>query len=233
MRVHRLLIAASNPGVCAFRARILARLARTREMPTNPENLLSLLDEVQSIARSGLDLTTNPFDRERYQRLVDLVSSVYAPYVDLPPKEVRSRWARELGIVTPKVGAEAVVFDEEGRLLLLRRSDDGSWGLPGGWLEPNETPAECARREAREETGLELRILRLVDVFTRKAGAGAAPQATVAIVYLCDIASGAVKISHESTEIAYMHLDEVPTWHGWHREHAETARRLWESLRTT
>jgi ADP-ribose pyrophosphatase YjhB (NUDIX family) len=195
-------------------------------------DLLELLDKVQSIGRNGLAYATDPFDRERYQRLVEIASTWYARLVEVPAERIREKWARELGQVTPKVGAEAAVFDREGRLLVVRRADDGCWGLPGGWLEPNETPAEAARRETREETGLEVRIDRLVDVFTRKARQGQAPQASVAILYLCDPVSGDLRLSHESTDVAFMPLEAVPAWHGWHEEHAAAAFRLWRATRS-
>jgi ADP-ribose pyrophosphatase YjhB (NUDIX family) len=52
------------------------------------------------------------------------------------------------------VGARAVVRDEAGRLLLIRRSDNGMWALPAGAMELGESIADCAVREVREETGL-------------------------------------------------------------------------------
>jgi ADP-ribose pyrophosphatase YjhB (NUDIX family) len=53
------------------------------------------------------------------------------------------------------VGARAVVRDASGRLLLIRRSDNGLWALPAGAMELGESIADCAVREVREETGLE------------------------------------------------------------------------------
>ncbi|MDP9348439.1 MAG: NUDIX hydrolase N-terminal domain-containing protein [Gemmatimonadota bacterium] len=192
-------------------------------------DVASLLDELQALGRSGLAYAKDPFDRERYERLIELSAAWYGKYLNLPAPEIRRRWAREFGQITPKVGAEAAIFDEEGRVLLVRRADDGLWGLPAGWLEPNETPGEGARRETREETGLEVRIVQLVDVFTRKARDDQAPQATVAIVYLCEPLGGTLRISHESTDLGYFRLEEVPAWHGWHAEHAAAAHRAWRA----
>lgn len=52
------------------------------------------------------------------------------------------------------VGARAVVRDDAGRVLLIKRSDNGQWALPAGAMELGESIAECAVREVREETGL-------------------------------------------------------------------------------
>jgi ADP-ribose pyrophosphatase YjhB (NUDIX family) len=68
--------------------------------------------------------------------------------------------------VTPLVGCDTFVADEAGRVLLIRRADNGFWALPGGAVDLNETPAECAQRECLEETGLRVRITRLFGVFS-------------------------------------------------------------------
>lgn len=63
--------------------------------------------------------------------------------------------------------ATALVRDAQGRLLFQRRADfPGQWGLPGGLLELDETLAECAVREVREETGLTVEPIRLVGVYS-------------------------------------------------------------------
>ena len=67
--------------------------------------------------------------------------------------------------------AGAVVRDKEGRLLLVRRGHEpalGTWSLPGGRIEPGETPEQAAAREVLEETGLEVQVgdlLQTVDIW--------------------------------------------------------------------
>jgi 8-oxo-dGTP pyrophosphatase MutT (NUDIX family) len=61
-------------------------------------------------------------------------------------------------------GGQVMVFDSRGWLLLHRRSDDRTWDLPGGYSEPGETMEKTARREVREETGLEVGELALFTV---------------------------------------------------------------------
>jgi len=64
------------------------------------------------------------------------------------------------------VGATVMVIDQQGRILLHHRMDDQSWDLPGGYMEIGETIEETARRETREETGLEVGALSLFSILS-------------------------------------------------------------------
>jgi 8-oxo-dGTP pyrophosphatase MutT (NUDIX family) len=80
------------------------------------------------------------------------------------------QWLRQLAgpHLLPLVYATALIRDEAGRILFQRRADFGSawWGLPGGLLEPGETPTACLQREALEETGLRVEPVRFVGVYS-------------------------------------------------------------------
>ena len=62
--------------------------------------------------------------------------------------------------------AAAIVRDDQGRVLLQRRSDTGTWGVPGGAMDPDEHPAQACVREIHEETGLIVRPVSVVAVET-------------------------------------------------------------------
>ncbi|MCK4511985.1 NUDIX hydrolase N-terminal domain-containing protein, partial [bacterium] len=108
---------------------------------------LELLDEIRILASNGLEYAGNEYDRSRYARLMELVEEYYGQALDLPPSEVRERFRVELGHITPKVGGDGAIFDDAGRILLMRRADTGTWCLPCGWMEPSETPSETVSRE--------------------------------------------------------------------------------------
>jgi ADP-ribose pyrophosphatase YjhB (NUDIX family) len=192
---------------------------------------LSLLDELRAIAQTGLHYATDPYDRERYTRLMDLVTRGYADALDVPEPDVRTRLARDLGYVSAKVGTDAAIFDAEGRLLLVLRSDDESWGLVAGWVDPGETPATTVVREVREEVDLTVTAFELVDVVGRPAGTRFGPHAVVSVVYLCEVAPGPVTISHDAIAAEYRHPEDVDAWHANHEQLAYLARDHWRARR--
>jgi ADP-ribose pyrophosphatase YjhB (NUDIX family) len=190
-------------------------------------DLLTLLDEIQSIARTGLNFSTDPYARAHYARLLELATTHYGRALDLPEPEVRARLGGELGCITPKVGADAAIFDDEGRVLLVERSDDQRWGLPAGWVDPNEHPVQTVVREAREELGLEVEPTQLVDVMFRPASAEHGPQGVVSVVYLCTVRGGEMTLSHEVLSARYWFIGDVPIWHKEHGRFARAAHAVW------
>ncbi|MPY97966.1 MAG: NUDIX domain-containing protein [Actinophytocola sp.] len=67
-------------------------------------------------------------------------------------------------MATPRVAAGVVVTDDDSRVLMLRTTYKGHWEIPGGYVEPGESPHAAARREVREELGLDVPIGRLLAV---------------------------------------------------------------------
>ncbi len=113
------------------------------------------------------------------------------------------------------VGATLFVFDEQDRLLLLKRRDNECWGPPGGAVEPGEVVEEAAKREALEETGLELEELSLFGVFSGADQFYRYPNGdevhNVTITYISRAQGGQVRISPEHTDWKYFPLAEIPS----------------------
>ena len=191
------------------------------------KNYLDLLDEVSSIARLGLNYTKDPYDLERYRKLLDLAAGGYAAITGLERPAIKARFTRELGYITPKIGVQGALFDETGRLLLERRRDDGCWGLPAGWVEAGETPAEALVREFLEETGLEVEPVALLGLYTRLPGEYAQPHTSIHPVYLCRYIGGTLQVSHESLAMEYHDPATITEWHKDHGLQAEAAVKYW------
>jgi ADP-ribose pyrophosphatase YjhB (NUDIX family) len=188
-----------------------------------------LLDEVRAIARTGLHYSADPFDRERYERLLEIASEEYAARTTLDAATIRARFEAEIGYQTAKIGADAAVFDRDDRILLVRRVDDGKLGLVAGWVDPNESPAETVVRELAEEANVEARVERLVGVFFRAAHEGERPHGTVSVLYLCSLTGGALRPQlHEVHEVAWRSIDDIAPG-DWHHHHETLARATLEA----
>src|SRR5579871_4110696 len=116
-------------------------------------DLLAIADELRAMASNGLLFSQNPYDRARYERLLVIAAEMAAAGSGLTEQTFLDIWRSESGYITPKVGVAAAVTDDAGRLLLIRRRDNGLWAMPGGWAEIADTPAAGAIREVQEETG--------------------------------------------------------------------------------
>lgn len=192
------------------------------DVPDDTLDLLALLDELRIIAENGLEYADDPYDEERYERLMALVEAYYGRTLDLPTEEVRERLRGELGHVTPKVGATAAVFDEDRRVLTMQRPE-GAWCMPGGNADPGESPEETVVRETREETGLDVRPVELVDAYRLPPGTGYDPHGAVTILYRCERTGGELRSSHESRAVRWQAIDEVPEWFFAHETYARDA----------
>ena len=115
--------------------------------------------------------------------------------------------------LTPSAGIAA--FDDTGRLLLIHRSDDGTWGLPGGRLEVGESVIECARREFREETGHVADVVGLLGVYTDPGSQthrypdGHVAQ-FVAVVFEGHVGPIVAERDSEASELGYFSVAELP-----------------------
>src|SRR5215813_10161551 len=132
----------------------------------------------------------------------------------------------------PMVGVGGVVI-EKGRALLIRRGSEpllGQWSIPGGTLELGETLQQGVARELLEETGLEVRVLNLIEVFDRiytetVAEESAVPRRPrfhyVIVDYLCERVAGTAVAGSDVTDVAWAREDELDKF-----ELTETATRI-------
>jgi 8-oxo-dGTP pyrophosphatase MutT (NUDIX family) len=113
------------------------------------------------------------------------------------------------------VGASVIVEDENGRILLQRRSDNHLWCYAGGSVELDEEVEAAAKRELLEETGLVANRLTLFGVFSGKTTHYVYPNgdevSNVDIVYLCDDYDGDLRCQAEEVEeLRFFEIDKLP-----------------------
>ena len=112
-----------------------------------------------------------------------------------------------------RLGCSAAIFDEQSRILLTRRADNGQWCLPGGRMESGESAAEACEREVFEETGLSVRVKRLVGVYSQPDQLVIYPDGNkahiVALHFEAEIIGGELGLSNETSDVGYFTVVEL------------------------
>jgi ADP-ribose pyrophosphatase YjhB (NUDIX family) len=108
----------------------------------------------------------------------------------------------------PKVGVGVVVRDDRGRLLLVQRANEpaqGLWSLPAGFVDADEDPRAAAARECREETGLEVEVGAVVEVYPSAGGA-----ASFFVVFAATLLGGVLTPGDDAADAQFFAPDELP-----------------------
>jgi len=112
------------------------------------------------------------------------------------------------------VGAATLIVDDQNRLLLMKRSDSGCWGPPGGAVEPGEVVETAAKREVLEETGLQVEEMSLFGVFSGPELFYRYPNGdevyNVTIVYLSRDVRGDILLNGEHTKWHWFAPNDIP-----------------------
>ncbi len=114
--------------------------------------------------------------------------------------------------IVPAVSA--IVPDAQGGLLLIRRTDNGYWSIPGGGVEPGESVSEAAAREVREETGIDCEVVGLVGIYSNPGHVAAYDDGEVrqefSICFTTRLVGGTVRTSSESSAVQFIPPNSIP-----------------------
>ncbi len=165
--------------------------------------------ELAGMAKSGLEFVANEYDRDRFERTLRIAETLAAmTFPEGIPQG--AEYLADLGVVTPKVGCAVAAFDEAGRILLIRRADNGRWALPGGYAEIGAPPSVNALRELREETGFAGEIERFLGVFDNRQYASVAPYQFYVLLFRARLTGGAARTSLETTAVEFARRGDLP-----------------------
>jgi ADP-ribose pyrophosphatase YjhB (NUDIX family) len=167
--------------------------------------------DLQAIAQEGLTYAQNPFDAARYTRLKRLTAEIAQALSQDDPAPLRLAVEQADGYLTPKLDVRAAVFDDAGRVLLVRERSDGRYSLPGGWADVGEGVAAGAVREVREESGYEVVFDRLLGLYDRERW-GHPPMSwyTLKAVSACRLVGGDARASDETDDVGWFARDALP-----------------------
>lgn len=165
--------------------------------------------ELQFLAQTGLTYSKDVFDIERFERRREISAEIISAQSELSLEKVKDLFCNETGFQTPKLDTRAAIFKEDKILLVKERN--GTWSLPGGWVDVNQTVKSNTEKEVEEEAGLKVEATRIIAVQDRNMH-NVPPYAynVCKIFVLCEILSGYFQPNIETTESDYFRLEELP-----------------------
>ncbi|WP_294559081.1 NUDIX hydrolase N-terminal domain-containing protein [uncultured Bacteroides sp.] len=165
--------------------------------------------ELQFLAQTGLTYSKDVFDIERFERIREISAEIISAQSELSLEKVKDLFCNETGFQTPKLDTRAAIFKEDKILLVKERN--GTWSLPGGWVDVNQTVKSNTEKEVEEEAGLKVEATRIIAVQDRNMH-NVPPYAynVCKVFVLCEILSGHFQPNIETTESNYFRLEELP-----------------------
>ncbi len=164
---------------------------------------------LQSIAQNGRNYCKNEFDLRRYRQVEDIAAEIAARYSVGELQAIKAMFGRETGPATPKIDVRAAVISED-KILLVKERGDG-WTLPGGWVDPGESPSEAAVRETKEESGYDVNAVRLMAIYDRdRQGHPPCPFHVYKLIFLCKVVGRSAKTSLETEAACFFGEEELP-----------------------
>lgn len=164
---------------------------------------------IQSIAQAGLQYGKDKYDIERYEELRRISAEMIAVRTDIPVAKVYDLFCNETGYQTPKVDTRAAVF-VDGKILLVHENN-GTWSLPGGWCDVDQSVASNTVKEVKEETGFAVTAEKLIAVQDwRKHNVTNYAYGVVKIFVQCKYESCEFEDNIETTGIAFFDEDTLP-----------------------
>ena len=132
--------------------------------------LLRWSEMLSAIARTGLAFTESLYEQERFAEVLHLAAEIQAHSgLDIDVDDLISEWTKTIGhgvpgYITPKTTVGAIVGNEAGEILLVKRADSGIWLYPTGWADVGYSPVEVAVKEVWEETGIQSEPIQLLGI---------------------------------------------------------------------
>ncbi len=165
--------------------------------------------ELQFLAQVGLAYTKDDFDRERFERIRTITAEMMSLQSGLPLEQVQGLFCNETGFQTPKLDTRAAIFSDNK--ILLVKEKNGTWSMPGGWVDVMQTIKSNTVKEVREEAGLDVEAVRIIALQDRNKHNQPPYAYNVCKVFvLCKVLGGNFQSNMETVESRYFGLDELP-----------------------
>ena len=173
------------------------------------ETVYRVADELRSLACTGLRFTDGAYDRERYERILQASARLVAAVDGRPPEAVAAQFHDNLLHISPSLGADAAVF-RAGKLLLIQRTDNRRWAMPGGFIEVGETAVDAVQRELWEEARVHGKAVRLLGLFDSRLWKSLTKAQLYHIIFQVEVDGGEPAPGSEALAAGFFAEDSLP-----------------------
>lgn len=165
--------------------------------------------ELQFIAQAGLTYSQDSFDLERFKRIREISAEIMSLKSGLGLDHVKKVFCNETGFQTPKLDTRAAIF-RDNKILLVKEKN-GTWSLPGGWVDVIESIRSNTIKEVKEESGYDAVPVKLIAIQDRnKHNLPLYAYGVCKIFVLCEITGGEFTPNIETVGSDFFSLNELP-----------------------
>jgi len=170
-----------------------------------------IVKKLKVISQAGKTFAKDDFELKRHEDIEEICAEILAGYTDADKDTALAILQKDTGYPTPKVDSRGAIFRDD-KILLVKEIADGGWTLPGGWCDVGMTPSENVAREVWEESGFEVKVLKLASVYDRDRQGHTPPYPynIYKMFFICEITGGHAKTSNETSDVKFFGLDEIP-----------------------
>lgn len=182
-------------------------------MKNNSETFkwLEIAREIQQLSQTGAAFAVTDYEKDRYKRLTEITAEIIEHHTTLEKESVTRVLMDHPGYATPKIDVRAAVI-KDGKILLVQESTDNCWAMPGGWADVGDVPSEVAIRECKEESGFDVKPVKVIGVFdANRVGGKLEFFHAFKIIFLCQLIGGEATPSDETLDVQFFDFNNLPS----------------------
>lgn len=176
--------------------------------------LINLVKRNLNLSDLGILYAHNGYDDERYRELKEINLKILDILTDenISLEKLHDFYLPIKEYPTPKVEVRGLLLNENDEILMVEEKlDPGKWSIPGGWCDIGFSPKEVMIKEMKEETGLDVEIVRVLAILDKKFyNHPSEPFYTYKIIFLCKKVDGNLKTTFDITNVKYFNIDNLP-----------------------
>jgi 8-oxo-dGTP pyrophosphatase MutT (NUDIX family) len=189
---------------------------------TSAEIIALWADKLRDLSAAGLKYSENIYDKNRYEALQEMAMEMLSFATAQSLESITPLKETVFSRMSPVVAGAAAVINQEGKILLMRRSDNKLWVMPGGQMEVGESPAEAVVRETYEETGVRCVPKALSGIYDSRVWDTGRVQHVYKFTFLCEpVSEQADEPSHSNETLEIGWFDEAKLPEDLYQGHAK------------